>query len=277
FSECNAVRKTSWRTNLPGRADQAAVNPVCSHALKVTLRMKYVLNSILSCSPLTTLSKDSVAEAVQNPTCGWDEPHSTDSRSTVWSQLSEVDRSHTYTYELELLRRWHQECDATAGRVATQRLRQAYSSNPSPDAALLLAVSLARGPELQIPRAEGIVVRALHGRTNAEPEAVRLLASAYSEMKSPLAARELALLAINSNRSETRTSALEALRYVSNLHNDVELAALVAEIYIRIGQPQAAWQTIEPFLDTQLPAVLRIAGIARLLLDTDPTRGSDMY
>src|SRR5690606_18353694 len=93
----------------------------------------------------------------------------------------------------------------------------------------------------------------------------------------PLAARELALLAINSNRSETRTSALEALRDVSNLHNDVELAALVAEIYIRIGQPEAAWQTIEPFLDTQLPAVLRIAGIARLLLDTDPTRGSDMY
>src|SRR5690606_7352808 len=120
FSECTAVRNTSWRTNLPGRADQAAVNPVCSHALKVTLRMKYVFNSILSCSLLTTLSTASVAEAVQSPTCGWDEPHSTDSRSTVWSQLSAVDRSHTYTYELELLRRWHQECDATAGRVATQ-------------------------------------------------------------------------------------------------------------------------------------------------------------
>src|SRR5690606_3730 len=99
--------------------DRAASKSVRNHALSLISDVQCVSKSILLYGLLTTLGSPTAARAAQGAICGWDEPRPTESRSTVWSQLSEVDRSHTYTYELELLRRWHQECDATAGRVAT--------------------------------------------------------------------------------------------------------------------------------------------------------------
>jgi invasion protein IalB len=115
------------------------------------------------------------------------------------------------------LRRWVFACEQTESRLAVQALRRAYdrnSSNLTVQAAL--GVALARGLDVQPPRAEGHNYRPATILSNAEREARRLLVRVLQAWPEPAIANELASMALATRDETSLDAAFNALEKLPN-------------------------------------------------------------
>jgi hypothetical protein len=177
------------------------------------------------------------------------------------------------------LRRWVFACEQTESRLAVQALRRAYdrnSSNLTVQAAL--GVALARGLDVQPPRAEGHNYRPATILSNAEREARRLLVRVLQAWPEPAIANELASMALATRDETSLDAAFNALEKLPNTPpTELSVWTARAELAIARGAYVHAIGSAAKAADGGDPSGLRALGVARMLHDDDPAEGAGWY
>jgi hypothetical protein len=209
--------------------------------------------------------------------CAWDAREMENSEPRVFSTLLGRDPSNTVPEDvLAEFRKWVAQCDATAARIATSRLRLAADRHRSND--LLNAVygiMLARGPEVQVEGSAGYLFRAVVPNSNAEKEATRRLAAVAEQTGWPEVATELTALALATRNG---TALREASRILTGLApQNPSLWIQLAEIEIVRANHGAARSAAHAAHAAGSPGALRALGIVNLLSADSAAAGRDHY
>jgi hypothetical protein len=218
--------------------------------------------------------------AQESTTCGWhflDEVDVPPVLGAVLEQDSGMDRR--ITDAAEGLLRWYRHCDHTAARQAAQSLRlfQQRTNSSDPVLRALLAISLLRGPDLQVARAEGVSLRAASPESNAEREGVRLLTEVVRRTRWSWLAHDLAEISLATRRKQTLADAAQTLRAIIPTAADASLSAALAEVELARGDHAAAISAARPAVSAGNHRGMRALGLALMLSAADPTPGAALY
>lgn len=175
------------------------------------------------------------------PTCGWHYLDAVEQAASVTEILADKPPTAAVSAAAEKLVEWYHNCDATAARVAAQLLRRERGRTNSTDPQLLglLGVVLLRGPEVQVERAPGHLLRPALQESNAASEGMRLLHDVLSRRRWPEAAEEMAAVALAIRKEDYLKTALETLR-LGEYAEDERLSALRAELFDALGHRDSA-------------------------------------
>jgi hypothetical protein len=217
-------------------------------------------------------------QAQEAPTCGW---HFLDGRAsppTLDQLLQRTEGLSRHEEAVAEIREWITTCDHTAARRAAMSLRNERRRTNSTDPFLraLLGLALVRGPDVHVLHAEGALLRPVNRHTNAEIEGVRLLTAVAAETGWPEVVAELAAVAVATGKSESLKNSAEALREVPANVRDAPYWMALAEVELARDDAAAARAAIE-HVTGEDPRAQRVLGIARMLSDSDPAAGADIY
>lgn len=217
--------------------------------------------------------------APASPTCGWSfiDPH--DVPPTLQLLRSRIQEAPDWLPDAEAqLLRWYRECDETAGRTAARSLQTTRNRTNSSDPLLLawLGVALVRGPEVQVPQAEGVFLRATHRSSNAERDGARLLARVAESNDWPEVAEELAAVAVATRKDETLDLASRTLWKVAEARDEPALWSALTEVELVRGDHDAADRAATRGVSAGAPRALRAAGILSMQAGND-ARGAELY
>lgn len=140
----------------------------------------------------------------------------------------------------------------------------------------LLGLALVRGPDVHVLHAEGALLRPVNRHTNAEIEGVRLLTAVAAETGWPEVVTELAAVAVATGKSESLATTAEALDRVPAAMRDASYWMALAEVELAREDAPAARAAAEHVTDEE-PRAQRALGIARMLSESDPAPGADIY
>ena len=218
-------------------------------------------------------------QAQDAPTCGW---HFLDERASPPTLDELLQRSEGLSDRHEEavaeIREWITACDHTAARRAAMSLRNERRRTNSTDPFLraLLGFALVRGPDVHVLHAEGALLRPVNRHTNAEIEGVRLLTAVAAETGWPEVVTELAAVAVATGKSESLKNSAEALGEVPENLRDAAYWMALAEVELARDDAAAARAAVE-HVTGEDPRAQRVLGIARMLSESDPAAGADIY
>lgn len=233
---------------------------------------------------LTSGSVAGQTGAPGSPVCGWPAPDAAAgpaSLNAIEEGLADGTEYSARTARdgLAWLRRWIDECDATASRQAVLELQRAYDRTPS-DPALggALAIALARGVEVQPPGVEGHNYRSAYEQSNAEKQARRLFVEALEHWSSPELGEEFAALALATRDGQTLALAHGALASLAErVPGSASLWTARAEVAIALHRYDEAMEAAASASGLGDPSGGRAFGVVRLLVDDDPAEGGRLY
>ncbi|HSJ32251.1 MAG TPA: hypothetical protein VK933_12500 [Longimicrobiales bacterium] len=218
-------------------------------------------------------------QAQDAPTCGWHFLDEQASPPTLDQLLQRTDGlSSRHQEAVAEIREWITACDHTAARRAAMSLRNERRRTNSTDPFLraLLGLALVRGPDVHVLHAEGALLRPVNRHTNAEIEGVRLLTAVAAETGWPEVVTELAAVAVATGKSESLATTVEALDRVPAAMRDASYWMALAEVELARENAPAARAAVEHVTDEE-PRAQRALGIARMLSESDPAPGADIY
>ncbi len=219
------------------------------------------------------------AHAQRSPTCAWHFVSPQEVPPTLERLASRIDGDPDGARDgLAHLKRWYRHCDETAGHEAVRILGNAHERDGrDPLLRALLGIALVRGPEVQVARAEGTTLRAVHQSSNAEREGARLLAGVVWDNGWPEAALELAAVA-TATRSETSLRlAAEAIEALPDGARSAAVWRALAEVEVAREDHAAARRAAERAAALGDGRGARVLGITRLLTEDDPAGGAADY
>lgn len=219
------------------------------------------------------------AVAQEAKTCGWSFLSAVDTPPTLQNlALRRFERPAWLSEAQGRLHRWYRECDETAARRAVRLLQAARSRTNSSDPLLLglLGMALVRGPEVQVPHAEGSVLRAAHHSSNSERDGARLLAGVAESTGWVEVAEELAAVATATRKDETLDLASRTLWSIVVEHDTAALWSALAEVELTRGDNGAAQRASEKGTVAGAPRAMRVAGILGMLAGRD-AEGAELY
>jgi hypothetical protein len=167
---------------------------------------------------------------------------------------------------IERLNAWYQRCDAGAARQAIFDLKRASERFRTDQAvSALLGTALLHGPEVQIEGASGITNRPTYRLSNAERDGARLLADAASDPRFPMAALELAEVAIATHHPPTAKAAFIALKRVTDRDPSPAYWRLAAEVALSQKDYALALNNASRAIALGDSAAFHTAGIAGMM------------
>ncbi len=197
--------------------------------------------------------------------CGWDAVDLEGGMPrTFTAVLARAGNGHVPDDVASNIQAYVQRCDQGAGKKAVAALRGAVERHPKDDALkLLLALSMARGPEVIVEGGEGTVIRPAHKFSNAEKESRRLMAEIASRQQWPELAEEFAALALATRNETTLKEARAVIDGMLQRGGDPQIARLLAEIDVASKNYGGAIASATIAAKVNDVAALRSLGIAR--------------
>jgi len=209
-------------------------------------------------------------------TCGWSFLEAHDVPPTLETLRGRTAEVPDWLPEAEsLLRRWYRACDEGAAREAIHMLQTTRNRTNSSDPLLLawLGVALVRGLEVQVPGADGAVLRGTHHSSNSERDGARLLARVAESNDWPEVAEELAAVAVATRKDETLRLASRTLTKIAQERDDPATWSALAEVELARSDEGAAARASERAASAGAPRGLRVAGILRMQAGDDEEGG----
>jgi hypothetical protein len=214
------------------------------------------------------------AAAQTAPTCGWHFLEVRDVPPTLASLAGRTGNTRAQEAVKNLVK-WYHECNSASGHEAIRLLRGS-ADRGSDTIKALLGVSLLRSPDVQIERAEGVVIRPQY-RSNMEDEGVRLLMDVLERVTWPEVAAELASVEVTSRDESDRDRVAALLTKRAPAINGAGVWSGLAELDLSRGKLDAARRAAQQAIALGSARGERVSGILQMLTDNDPTAGAATY